>query len=140
MAYPKIIYTTKEKINPKEIIDQINACTQIWDDKQKLTITIQKYYPKRSVPQHRYYRLIVSLYAQELGWEHDEMHEYLKNKYCPKIEKVNIKTGEIHIVPKSTTKLTTQEMTQLIENTKASAASNGIYLPNPNEQITLTLA
>ena len=70
----------------------------------------------RSPQQNAYYRVIIRILSKELGYEEDEMHKTIKEKY-------NIK---------STKQLSKPEFTELLEQVKRWASIDmGIALPNP---------
>ena len=69
----------------------------------------------RSPQQNAYYRVIIRILSKELGYEEDEMHKVIKEKY------------QIS----STRKLSKPEFTELIEAIKRWASIDmGIVLPN----------
>jgi hypothetical protein len=92
----------------------------------------------RSLSQNAYLHLLLTWFSIERGYT----LEYTKRKYfkllCnPEIfiiEVVDIATGEIDIDLKSSSKLTTAEMTTAIERFRNwSAQEADVYLPEPNE-------
>ena len=72
----------------------------------------------RSPQQNAYYRVIIRILSKELGYEEDEMHKVIKEKY------------QIS----STRKLSKPEFTELIEAIKRWASIDmGIVLPNARQ-------
>ena len=94
-------------------------------------ITIEKYRPKRTDPQNRYYwSVVVGTVAQHCGYTDDEAHEALKWLFLRK----RSEDGKPATV-RSTAKLNTQEFEEYLESIKRWAATDlQIYIPDPNEE------
>ena len=104
---------------------------------KEFEIVIKSKVKSRSNQQSRYYWLCVSIVAGELGYSKDELHAIIGYKFLRK-EKVNEKTGEVYEYIESTTKLSTTEfMNFMDEFVRWSAESLDIVLPLPDEQFTL---
>ena len=106
-------------------------------------ITIKKK-NKRSTPQNSYYHGVVVAEVRhgllEIGYQMtaDETHEFLKQKFN-NIQIVN-KEGIVIDVPKSTTELNTIEFSEYVERIARFASEYlGVYIPAPNESLTLKL-
>lgn len=68
----------------------------------------------------------------------NSVHEFLKDKFCPREEIVNEDTGEALPLPPSTEKLDTRAREKYHEDIRQWAAEFlGIYIPEPLEQTTL---
>ena len=95
-------------------------------------ITIEKYRPKRTDPQNRYYwSVVVGTVAQHCGYTDDEAHEALKWLFLRK----RSEDGKPATV-RSTAKLNTQEFEEYLESIKRWAATElQIYIPDPNEEV-----
>lgn len=129
-------------------------------DGERLKITIEKVYKKRSNSQNRYYwGVVVPLVKDglyEVGYvevetmTNEDIHEYLKNLCFTEDMKAEIRelsgseftltskeTGEIMPVDiLTTTKLTTTLYMVYLENIKRFAAEYlGVSIPDPGEQI-----
>lgn len=51
-------------------------------ENERVSISIEKWRPGRSAAQQRYYRgVVVKILADELGWEPEEMHEHLRQRF-----------------------------------------------------------
>lgn len=104
---------------------------------QEFEIVLKSKTKDRSSMQNRYYWFCVSIVASELGYSKDELHAIIGYKFLRK-EKVCEKTGEVFEYIESTTKLSTTEfMNFMDEFIKWSAESFDIVLPLPNEQLSL---
>lgn len=99
--------------------------------------------PIRSISQNNYLHLILSMFALEYG----ETLEYVKleffkkivNKHIFEFEFINRKTGEVRTEYKSTSILTTEELTTAIDRFRDySAKEVGLYLPEPRDLACLT--
>jgi hypothetical protein len=92
---------------------------------------------QRSLAQNRYLHLILAYFALEIG----ESPEYVKRHYfkvlCNKdlfVREVEDKfLGKIKVL-RSSADLDTGEMTTAIERYRNWAASEGVYIPSPDEQ------
>jgi len=102
------------------------------------TLELTEKKPLRSIPQNRYFHLILSWFALEYG----ETLEYVKREFFKsvvnpeifKYERVNHKTGEVRQALRSSADLDTREMTIAIEKFRDWASKTaGIYLPEANE-------
>lgn len=122
---------TKGKLEPetsRKIAHELNSF-----EGKRVEIKIQKLRSKRSEQQNSYWWVLVTLLANELGYEKDEMHEVLKFKFL-KREKVIEQTGEIMYYSISTTKLSVTEFIELIDKLiRWAAIELSIVLPLPSE-------
>jgi len=106
---------------------------------KKVTIRMERFSKKRSMPQNRYYwGVIVELIYRQLvsdGWEvsKEDVHEMLKVKFAIK-EIFNEATGEVMQSIRSTTEMSTTEFDSYNETCKKWAAETlDLYIPDPNE-------
>lgn len=73
---------------------------------------------------------VADIIADDTGYTPNEMHEYFKHEFLtPRVIDVNGTVIEIY----STTKLTTQEMSEYMGKIQAWAAQQGYYLPSPED-------
>jgi len=94
---------------------------------QVVEVSVKKYKKDRSIEQHRYYRVILRIISQDLGYEEDEVGEILKAKFLK--EEVEFE-GQKYIIIKSTTALKTDEFADYIEKIKRWASmEHGIFIP-----------
>jgi hypothetical protein len=70
--------------------------------------------------------------AQHCGYRLDEMKDALALELIPH-EVVDLKTGEVRLVPGHTSQLTVTEFNTLIERAQQLAAELGCYVPDPRE-------
>jgi len=102
-----------------------------------VTISVSNKKENRSDQQNRYWWVLVTILAGELGYEKEEFHEILKYKFLKK-SKVDHHTGEIYEYLESSAKLDKEEFGTLIENLhRWSADTFGIVLPEPFEQLKI---
>lgn len=93
--------------------------------------------PQRSSNQNRYLHVILAYFALEVG----ETMEYVKENYFKKlcnrelfvIEKDDKRIGRKIIDTRSSSDLDTTEMTTAIERFRNWSATEGIYIPSPDE-------
>ena len=106
---------------------------------KRVEITIQKLKSTRSIQQNRLYWLYVTMIANELGYDKEEMHEIIKYKFLL-TEKVHEATGEVMPHIKSTAKLSISEFMDLINGLiQWASQSFSIVLPEPNQQAEMDL-
>lgn len=103
---------------------------------KEVDIVVQKKRMVRSIQQNRLWWLYVTIIAESLGYEKDEMHDVLKFKFL-KRERVIEKTGEIIPYLESTTRLSRSEFSEVVESVIRWAAEMNIILPEPNQQLEL---
>lgn len=111
-----------------------------------ILIEVKKFRKTRSLLQNGYYHCIVINEVMEgfvdIGYNridlsHDIVHEYLKSKFLKK-ESVNEETGEVLVLPVSTTELTTTEMMVYIDDiTQWASEYLGIAITPPEKQSEL---
>lgn len=134
-----ILYCRVE--NKKLVIPNQQAMTEYIAslDGKFVTVEIKKTVSKRSVKQNRLWHLYVNILSQELGYEHDEMHEICKFKFL-KTERVDENTGAVFEFIGSTAKLNKSEFSELCEKLiRWSAVEFGITLPIANEQLQISI-
>lgn len=118
---------------------------------QRVAVSIQKAKKKRSNPQNAFYWGVVIPILKnafiELGylWNDDATHDFIKKVVAETdpetiTEEVVFKSsGLIETRIKSTSELTTTEFCQYVETIQRWSAENlDIYIPDPNEQLTIT--
>lgn len=127
--------------NKKLVIPNQQAMTEYIAslDGKFVTVEIKKTVSKRSVKQNRLWHLYVNILSQELGYEHDEMHEICKFKFLKKV-RIDENTGDELEYIGSTAKLNKTEFSELTENLIRWAAMQfNIVLPLPNEQLEIPI-
>ena len=101
---------------------------------KRVEIKIQRLKSTRSVQQNRLYWLYVTMIADELGYNKNEMAEIIKYKFLKK-ERVDEGTAEVFEYIGSTTKLNKTEFADMVNSIiQWSAETFNIILPAPNEQ------
>lgn len=105
--------------------------------KQKCVVEVKKINPKRSLAQNSYLHVILGYFATQYGCSLDEAKvDYFKRQCNASIfeERVTNKVGKEIIRLRSSSDLTTAEMTLAIDRFRNWAAyEGGIYLPAPHE-------
>jgi len=98
----------------------------------EVTIKLPQDYPQRSNQQNKYYRgVIVELISDHLGYEPEEVHEILKQKFLGEVLSVG---GQEFSVGKSTTELDTVQMENFMERVRTWASIEfSLVLPEPHE-------
>lgn len=79
-------------------------------------IKISTYDEKRTINQNKYYWKLVEIVSKELGYEVQEMHEVFKYKFLQTT--IENQFGQLEKTLKSTTKLTSKEFTDYLNNIK----------------------
>lgn len=101
---------------------------------KRIQIRIEKLKSKRSIQQNRYWWLAMTILGNELGYSKEETHELMKFKFL-KRERVIEKTGEILEYIESTTTLSKSDFADIVTDMVRWAASMGIVIPLPGEQL-----
>lgn len=110
-------------------LDYINHAKE-----QGFDIDLKRYSPKRTNRQNAYLHLILSYFAHCYGCTLTESKEvYLKQFACRDIFQVTASNGAKYY--RSTSDLTTVEMSSVIANFRAYADIHGVPLPDPNDEI-----
>lgn len=111
--------------------------------KKRVIVELTERKPRRTSQQNRYLYVIIGLLASELG----ETTEYVKEQYFKRLcnPEIFIRTkedqfrGNIEIV-RSTSDLDTAEMSTAIDRFRNWAATEGYYLPSPEDDAMLAMA
>jgi redox-sensitive bicupin YhaK (pirin superfamily) len=94
-------------------------------------VFVKEYKRNRSESQNRLYHMWLNLIAKETGAEPEHLHEEMKVRVLG--WEVRTILGEEVRLPKSTTKLTVQDFTQLLHAVDVLARSLDIVLPHPDD-------
>ena len=120
-----MIYNLRNETQRTKAKEYLKKCFENGD-----RIEVVKRFFKRSISQNSYLHLILSWYGLEFGYTLEEAKTIYKN--------INFETytyqKKNQMFCKSSTELTTKEMTDTIEKFRNNSALNGCYLPAPNEQ------
>ena len=111
--------------------------------KKRVIVELTERKPRRTSQQNRYLYVIIGLLASELG----ETTEYVKEQYFKRLcnPEIFIRTkedqfrGSIEVV-RSTSDLDTVEMSTAIDRFRNWAATEGYYLPSPEDDAMLAMA
>ena len=104
---------------------------------ERIEITVQKLRSKRSLKQNRLFWVYVTIIANELGYEKEQMKEIISYKFL-KRERVDERTGEIFEYIESTTKLNKTDFADMVNSLIRWAAETlHIVLPLPDQQLTI---
>lgn len=121
-------------------LDVHNARERLeWLIKNNKRFEITQKRKTRSMSQNKYLHVVLSYCALEIGETIEDFKQYyFKAEICKVIfeyEHVNKQTGEISTRLRSTTKLSTKEMTDAINMLRNFASMRlGIYIPAPHER------
>lgn len=116
-------YVLKNDDVKKSCIEHIQSLNGIY------RVTIEKYVKNRSQAQSRLYWMWLGIIAKDTGNSPENLHEIFKMKFLG-TEKIK-SLGYTIEIPKSTTKLSTQEFTDYLDKIEALALSIDIRLPHP---------
>lgn len=93
----------------------------------------------RSSAQNRYYHgVVLPIFMAHCGFEKhqkQEMKDALALELLPR-EIVDVRTGEVKVVPGHTSELNTKEFNEFIESLQRLGAELGLYIPDPGEDVT----
>ena len=118
-------YVLKNDDVKKSCTDHIQSLDGVY------RVIIEPYKKDRTKAQNRLYWLWLGIIAADTGNSPENLHEVLKLKFLG-TEKIQ-SLGYLIEIPKSTTKLTTQEFTDYLDKIEALALSIDIRLPHPAE-------
>jgi hypothetical protein len=123
------------KMQPKHsrmIVDYIQSF-----EGKAVHITVDKHSGKRSHRQNALWWVYVTILANEIGYNKNEMHEILKMKFLKK-QKVDEKTGECFEYLGSTTELNKTEFGEMINSLVQWAAETfNVVMPLPDTQLEI---
>jgi len=116
--------------------DKMQLVNYLKDIESPYTVEVKKHRNTRSNVQNNYYwKCIVQVLAEELGYFNDEMHDALKVKFSSEWEMIKYKdkTIPMHNII-STTQMNTKEFEKYADQIRIWALSDlGIRLMLPNE-------
>jgi hypothetical protein len=121
---PYIIRTEVQRDAIRDLVAKLDV-SKPW------SVTVDPYRKKRTNSQNNLYWKWISIVARETGNSKDDVHDAFKQMFCPpRVVKIGDDERSIY----TTTKLTTQEMTDYINAVYAYATSElGYLLPLPEE-------
>lgn len=100
-------------------------------------VEVKKRHPNRTLAQNRYLHLLLGFFSCETGYSIDEVKVDIFKRLCNKDlfarTKMNKRGKEVEYL-RSSSDLTTGEMTTAIERFRNYSSANGLYLPSPNER------
>lgn len=113
--------------------DRVAGLVSSLDPSKKWAVTVKKYVKKRTNPQNNLYWKWLEIIGRETGYDKDDLHDALRDKFLDPVEREVL--GELRHFRQSTTKLTTQQMTEYMDNIyRFSTSDLGILLPVPEDQ------
>ncbi len=96
-------------------------------------IELKKFVKKRTLAQNGYLHVCLTIFSQETGFTVNE----LKDIFAERLPDILTYTKSGHVFRKSTSDLTTKEMTELIDLIRSTANENlGVYIPTSEEYLT----
>ena len=99
-------------------------------------VTVKVHRETRSSAQNRFlHGVIIPAFAAHTGYTKAEAKDALALELIPH-EVIDLKTGEVRIVPGHTSQLNTKEFAEFIERAQQLGAEMGIYIPDPGEDVT----
>jgi len=141
------VFTILNKSNDAEANKRaIKKLFDLWEElnEGKWTVDFNEI-TKRSIPQNKYYWLILTYYVQpglyNVGWREiktkDDAHHFVAKLFLKK-RMVNENTGEETEKIRSTADLTKEEFQIYCEEIRQwSAEYLGVYVPEPNEALPI---
>jgi beta-glucosidase/6-phospho-beta-glucosidase/beta-galactosidase len=122
-----VLFVIKKPADREKVIAYL---TRLPDRELGYKIDIQSIRHSRSIPQNKYYwKIIVNMLGDELGYSPEEMHDALRIKFLT-IHSESLPTVQ------STTKLTTKEFEEYTSKIREWASLElGVCIPLPNETI-----
>lgn len=98
---------------------------------KRVICEVKQFRKSRTSNQNRYYwGVMVGILSEELGYEPDEIHMMLREKFL----RIHDERHPDFVIAKSTTKLNTQQFNEYIEAIQRWASiEHQVYIPDPNE-------
>lgn len=116
-----------------------NCIKQILDlpGEPVMSVTIEPYKKKRSTDSNSLYWLWVNIISKDTGYTPNELHDMLRSKFLPIVERtIKIKGKQIELTElTSTTSLNSKEFKDYMVEVEMLAISLNIKLPYPEELI-----
>lgn len=132
---PKLVYDVK----------LMKEDLKLFKDGQRVYLTLETYYRKRTLEQNNLFHLYCSQIAEDTGQDLEAVKSTVKLLYARKPlldkdgqEQFNVATGELLEYVQDTSSMNTVEMADLTEKTRMFAMEFfGIYLELPEQQVEL---
>lgn len=131
---PKLVYDAK----------LMREDLKAFKEGQRVIILIESYSPKRSLQQNSMLHIWLTILAEEVGIELDEMKQLLKDKFLrePLKDKhgndVPDENGGLQFKVRDTSSLSKSEMSEFMDKVfRWSISFLNVTLPSPNEQLVL---
>jgi hypothetical protein len=107
---------------PARFAEQIKAL-----EGKRVVLSIDKHRPNRSLKANAYYwSCVIPHLAEELGYDHQEMHDALKQRF------LSVHTNGPLPTVKSTSKLDSREFADYVDNCIRLAGEMGVVIPIPS--------
>jgi hypothetical protein len=120
------VYAGKLRLDRREDFAALVASL----DGKEIELTLRKFRKQRSGAQNRYlHGVVIPLLAEHCGYDAEEMKAALKMRF------LRAHDGEKEGLPRtrSTSDLSTEEMTEFIDSVRRLAAEMGCSIPSPGE-------
>lgn len=131
-----MIFDLKNEYDIPKFKEYVNKLYQ-----QKALVEVKKKLPNRTLAQNSYFYLLLSWFSLETGHSVEEVKIDIFKRLCNRAlfeREITNKQGKTIKVLRSSSDLTTGEMTTAIDRFRNYSAAEGIYLPAPNEHDFLT--
>lgn len=131
-----MIFDLKNEYDIPKFKEYVNKLYQ-----QKALVEVKKKLPNRTLAQNSYFYLLLSWFSLETGYSVEEVKIDIFKRLCNRAlfeREITNKQGKTIKVLRSSSDLTTGEMTTAIDRFRNYSAAEGIYLPSPNEHDFLT--
>lgn len=126
-----MIFDLKNEYDIPKFKEYVNKLYQ-----QKALVEVKKKLPNRTLAQNSYFYLLLSWFSLETGYSVEEVKIDIFKRLCNRTlfeREITNKQGKTIKVLRSSSDLTTGEMTTAIDRFRNYSAAEGIYLPLPNE-------
>ena len=127
----KLNRTIRNKLHMDNLLKFLDAM-EIPEDGLQVTVSDVEY--TRTLEQNSFmWRAAYQPIAEQIGeatgrlLKKDDIHEFMKDKFAPRVIRVNPVTGETKSYPKSTTKFNRAEMSDYLEQVFAWGAEMGVW-------------
>lgn len=127
-----MLYDLNNELQREDFKKRVNELYQ-----KKVIVELTRKFPPRTCPQNKYLHLILSWWAVYYGCSKKHAKEHFFKIHCNEdlfVRQQKAKDGTPYNDIRSSSDLTTQEMTLAIQRFRDFCAYQGCYIPSPEER------
>jgi hypothetical protein len=121
----------ENEVHRQQAIEFLKAV--VLNGKRKYLFVLKLFHRPRTIKQNRLLHLWIRCISEEVGFDHYEVHEYLKRRFLTTKQICIGEDDPGQAVPLSTKKMAVEDFTNYLDRIKAWATDDlGIVLPTPD--------